>query len=822
MLASWKTTETAGAHRAFELPLLVTVLLATSGFGFAPAQVDVARGPGDRENARALIASGESGARRTVETFRSQRDGNWNEPSTWNLGTVPALGDRVAIAHDIQLSRDIAVGSGSGIAVEVLESGTFTVAEDVVLTVHGDFSMSGNVTLRAGAGLQMDTAMASELRITPGTTAAHLRAEGRPNQRCSVGAIGSAHTQITDGDMVGGGRIVATHTDFSRLGGPPNYLGYEYYNIGAPQAFRFEDCTFDRCSQFRHNQAEITNKNPASVGSIEFIRSRWTNSVLHPDPPPRWTVFETYSNPGMSNALRQCDFDQKVYLRHPVDYVIQDNVFRNGIDKTSGENGYEIGAWKSFERNFVRWHGNRGTGFEYGLTITDTIFVMDALGPDDNNPHYGQIYGQTGPVRFDGCIWWWTGTASNAEGDGPSILRASSGAPDDNIITFNRNIFLPNGNGPDGRNNLSATVFSVLTETRNNRLVARRNTVYTGGGIGGINLGETFAATAGQVAYVKSNLFVGDVDSGGRKMNDLGHSETDVFLAENVDYNAGYRIRDDASFHNGSGKGYGRFEFTRGDVVGANDIDDVDPQFVDPTRTPASWAGSLDATMDWLSPSGGRSMTELLEYIREGFRPQNPLLKQAGDPDDGSPDIGAVDLLNASMKITLPARVRGTDGTLRGAGRIDVSIAPQRNLVSTCSSTESARISVPQKLTIKAGTMSVDFDIAVTPEREAERSQRVRINCRTSEYGTATALIEIVDGSTEDDTTRSSTNESDTSSSASAVADTSTRGVGCDNSVGSSCVSYTASQTLRERAIWLVVGFVPIVLWRWRKRHGSQ
>lgn len=39
-------------------------------------------------------------------------------------------------------------------------------------------------------------------------------------------------------------------------------------------------------------------------------------------------------------------------------------------------------------------------------------------------------------------------------------------------------------------------------------------------------------------------------------------------------------------------------------------------------------------------------MTSLLSYIREGFRPQNPLLKNAGDPDDGSPDIGAVDMMN--------------------------------------------------------------------------------------------------------------------------------------------------------------------------------
>jgi hypothetical protein len=45
-----------------------------------------------------------------------------------------------------------------------------------------------------------------------------------------------------------------------------------------------------------------------------------------------------------------------------------------------------------------------------------------------------------------------------------------------------------------------------------------------------------------------------------------------------------------------------------------------------------------------LRPGGGNTVEELLAYIREGFRPQNALLKGAGDPGSGSPDLGAVDM----------------------------------------------------------------------------------------------------------------------------------------------------------------------------------
>lgn len=52
----------------------------------------------------------------------------------------------------------------------------------------------------------------------------------------------------------------------------------------------------------------------------------------------------------------------------------------------------------------------------------------------------------------------------------------------------------------------------------------------------------------------------------------------------------------------------------------------------------------MKSAMDFLKPTGTKTVAELLEYIREGFRPQNPKLKKAGDPKTGTPDIGAVEI----------------------------------------------------------------------------------------------------------------------------------------------------------------------------------
>ncbi len=85
---------------------------------------------------------------------------------------------------------------------------------------------------------------------------------------------------------------------------------------------------------------------------------------------------------------------------------------------------------------------------------------------------------------------------------------------------------------------------------------------------------------------------------------------------------------------------------------GANDLADTDPQFVDPTRCLETWSqfmgstASTDADLradayEYLADDPATNIAALLAYVREGFRPQNELLRAAGH--DGE-DIGAIAL----------------------------------------------------------------------------------------------------------------------------------------------------------------------------------
>ena len=567
-------------------------------------------------------------------TLTSVRSGNWNDPATWNTNNIPTSEDDVNISHDIGISSNTQVRE-----IHIHSNSTLTLENGRTLECSGDIFISGVMVMSAGTTLNMSDSSPQRIEITPGSSGdGHLQINGTAADSSYLISSGGSFVSISDGNKRGGGRIVATYAHFSNLGGAPSYTAYTYWTVGSERPFRFEHCLFESTAQFKHNNSGMYDSSP-STGTLEFIRCKWIRSITRSNPPDRWSNFETYAEYGMTGRLIECDFDAYVYLKHPHDFEIIDCVFREGILVEAGY--YEGGRWKKFLRNFIRLTKG-GFTLHYGLDMTDNIIFYDS--PDHWNPHFMGIEGESGPVNIIGNIWYSNSTADAFEGDGIMPLEPETGKRADNIITIERNIFLPNGRGPDGENSFSCTGFTILFETYRNLYHFKNNTLYTGNGIGGLNIGETNIATTGNIGQVTSNLFIGDIHSNGMKMNNMEAAQEDVFLAQNADYNGSWRIRNGTQHGPGSGKGYGDFTFSGSNVVGEHDIDDEDPDFIDPTRTPTSWAGNVTATMDRLSPGGGYTMEDLLHYIREGFKPRNTVYQNAGHPDDGSPDIGAVPL----------------------------------------------------------------------------------------------------------------------------------------------------------------------------------
>src|SRR5581483_6310057 len=123
-------------------------------------------------------------------------------------------------------------------------------------------------------------------------------------------------------------------------------------------------------------------------------------------------------------------------------------------------------------------------------------------------------------------------------------------------------------------------------------------------------------------------------------------------------------------------------------VSGSHDLLNIDPQFVDPTRTGATFdamnggpGNYANLSTEMLKVNGwdvngnaatynpAYALSSLLSYLRDGYTARNPLLKSAGSPADGSPDIGALPVV--PVTITGQVTVGGSplaDVTLTFAG----------------------------------------------------------------------------------------------------------------------------------------------------------
>ena len=364
-------------------------------------------------------------------------------------------------------------------------------------------------------------------------------------------------------------------------------------------------------------------------------------------------LFKCSTKSGSECSIRYCDFDEAVSLSLCFGYSIQDSIFRKSIIRYQGK--WHEGDLIKFERNLVRWpekYSKGGIRLAYGETFKDCIFIQDYQ--NHNNPHFMGVSGQSGVAILSACLFWFSGPndySFGPEGDGPMPGDAVSGTIEDNKFIIEECIMMPNSLGPNKPRNLSTNITSGVFPAKNATVIVRRNTAYSGGGPGGVCIGETHPTVKGALSYVKSNLFVGSEKNDGQKVHDFHLGVKGGLRAQDCDYNAGYRLKEGSNYIKGkTGKGYSDLKLVGDLEIGKHDIDDIDPMFVDPFRNPLTWStslkgdGTMEDAMNQLMPTGTHSVPDLLTYIREGFRPQNQKLKNAGDPEDGSPDIGAVNL----------------------------------------------------------------------------------------------------------------------------------------------------------------------------------
>ena len=597
--------------------------------------------------------------------------GSWHESATWG-GTIPGTGDAVIVRHSLLITQPVDIGNSTMVrtnveaALNVMKEGWLTVGTGITLTVRGSVELYSTLALQAGATLAFNAEGAADpeaahywMKVIPsGTNFGRLVARGTAAQPCRVAAspanrvsiIGGTNitTVSTNNGLYGytfagdGGQMDAEYTIFDSVG-DGMFPAWSYRPGSTAGVYRLRDCIFTNCGRVVVNAVAPLNANIVS----SFERVRWVNSVPR-DPNfavgGYWGILQTCGATGALTSCRliQCDVDRTALLWNLSGYTVEDCIFRDIVDTRA----FPISI-QTFRRNLMRFTANDRLYSSYGSRLEDSLLIHDY--ETAGNPHYHHTTGGTGTAVLHGCVFWFSSTNVWPDGgDGTFVKNASSGTRDDNELRIEHGLYLPNGRGPDQPANLSCNITSGGLQATNVSVVVRRTTAFSQG----VSIGETLTTYRGVVKYVKSNLFVGPTNFSGSKINDFGKGETNAVVTLGADYNSGFRLATGSCYVAGiSGKGYDKLKLSPDNIaIGAHDLDDVDPQFVNMNRNPHTWSQSLGGganmtdVMNLLRPTGTNTIQNLLEYLREGFRPQNPRLKRAGDPADGSPDIGAVDL----------------------------------------------------------------------------------------------------------------------------------------------------------------------------------
>jgi len=602
--------------------------------------------------------------------IKSIDSGNWNDAKTWSGNKLPAKGDQVSITHRVRVTKNTVIGNSPNKedappAIQLEPNGTLTIEKGATLSCKGAFVSHGSIEVLGGGTLEMNAESCSKemsypLALSPLKNGqGKLFLKGKKNNLAKVISTPINRAFIADGHRLakqkdgsfyrfsskGGGAIESNYGHFLGLGNE-KYYAWQYNEIDDME-IRISNSKFEKCGKTA----------PRGLGKIKLVikNCQWVDSIpLSKNDVNRGrTLFQASAAKGAKCVIRFCDFDERISLSKCNGYIIEDSIFRQGIVRYS--QSYHEGNLLSFKRNIVRWtkkYAKGGMRLAYGESYEDCFFIHDYT--SHNNPHYMQVVGKSGVAKLTGCLFWFSGPNTisfGPEGDGPMIGSAVSGSKKENKVIIERCIFMPNSYGPDKARNLSTNITSGLFHTKNSTVVIRRNTAYSGGGPGGVCIGETAPTVKGALSYVKSNLFVGSENIDGQKMHDFGHGVKGGIKAADCDYNAGYRLKDGSNYIKGkTGKGYSKLKLEGNLEIGKHDIDDINPKFIDPNRNPLSWSkslggdGTMNDAMNQIIPTGTHTIQDLLDYIREGFRPQNEKLKNAGDPKDGSPDIGAVSI----------------------------------------------------------------------------------------------------------------------------------------------------------------------------------
>lgn len=596
-----------------------------------------------------------------MAAYTSTQTGNWSDTATWGGSGPPGNGDTATVNHTVTVDVDTTVGTSGAsgtTAVTVGSAGQVVVPDGIRLTVRGDVlcatggTVKASVLLQAGGKFRFDASQAT----TPLSQKYTVRLGGANADRCRFEAQGTSAKRCTvDSDAAGGNGyfsrstftntefFICSYTDFTRIGDSSNrFCNSDLATSSSNSKHDFSNCTFDACGTVDATQGGT----PGSASFMSYVNCSWKSTA------GSGLTVSTASSPSGTRVIKGCVFDKTVTLNQCSGWVLggsslgDENYFGNGISIAGTT------AWSSFQNAIVRRSSN--VQEQANGSVTDVLYMQDHT---TSNPHFVALATSipTGTYTFDGCLFWYQG--SNTAGDGILI-----GSPSNtHTVEAIRCIVLPNG----GAGLASCSLISALGNAKISYR-ARHCTMLGGGNSNaGVTVGETYAGFAGQMTGFQSNIVWKPSGTTGYKLfRDAAGSVSDICSPSNADYNCGWNLAtgsDLKGYHASSGTMFST-------APGAHDVDG-NPQFVDSSRSIASWDTSLGGAgtvanalaelakkNDAAGYNSNYNIPALLTYLRGGFAPTNVALQNAGH--DGV-TIGAVEGVFASGALLKQLQLHG-------------------------------------------------------------------------------------------------------------------------------------------------------------------
>lgn len=202
--------------------------------------------------------------------YTSTQNGNWNSAATWGGGGFPnASGDTATVSHNVTVP-----------AGATITCGACSVGGGKTLTVNGTYNLAGALSLGAAATFAAGPGAIIDLNgynVTP-SGAANYTFQGAANSRITVRSTGSA------GSFVGvGAQILPNHqyVDFSGLG--DSSYGRSHTSAVTPT---YQDCTWTRCGKIELETVGTATNSGLVVRRCDFRNPTSTtpksSSVYYP------------------------------------------------------------------------------------------------------------------------------------------------------------------------------------------------------------------------------------------------------------------------------------------------------------------------------------------------------------------------------------------------------------------------------------------------------------------------------------------------------------------------------------------------------------